>query len=111
MHPARIQSPSISSSSAGLGSVGPGVVESGMAYAPSIQRPRSTRRQRWEQKGKVGRSASAAIAYDFEQIGQRPRIIQVVPFPPDEGLAGSLLEGVDDVDEDEDEDEDDESTG
>jgi len=112
MHPGTIQSSSTSSSPAGSGSDAPGAPESGMAYAPSIQRPRSTSWHRLEQKGKVGRSASVAIAYEWEQIGQRPRIIQAVPFPPVEGFAGSLLAGAGDEDPDaEVEDEDDESAG
>ena len=67
----------------------------GIAYAPSIQRPRSTTRHRSEQKGKQGQSLIAWSSKVLEQIGQRPLIIYEVPLVD---ALGSLL-GVDDSDD------------
>ena len=50
-------SPPGPSGQGGVGASGPGI-----AYAPSIHRPRSINRHRSEQKGKLGRSASVGIA-------------------------------------------------
>lgn len=46
-----------------------------MVYSPSIQRPRSTSRQRSEQKGKCGRASRVGPSNARPQVGHLPRIM------------------------------------